>query len=232
MVTVTDIFSVDPTTPSGVQLRVRPGWPSLSEISGQPETPPSRVRLGNVDVPAVFQMDITQAEPEVWLVSLLFQADAVTNAITLPLVIALNNDVDAGLRWVKEMKSIADWKSVALMHLTFSSFESTILKPAGLNIEDLAPDDHDLLRKFDEMISSLGAVSTTRRRRNSVNDDLLKEVAQVYRAAMPAGAPTEAVRQHFYVSHSSATRYVRLAREASHLGRSNGSRGGEVSGDA
>lgn len=230
--TVTDIFSVDPTAPSGVRVNVRPGWPSLSDISGQPETAPSRVRLGNVDVPAVFQMDIAQSEPEVRLVSLLFQANAATNEITLPLVIAINNDVDAGLRWVKEMKPIADWKAVALMHLTWSAFESATLKPAGLNIEDLAPDDHELLGKFEGMISSLGGVSRTRRRRNSVNDDLLKQVAEVYRAAIPAGAPTDAVRQHFHVSHSSATRYVRLAREAGHLGRPNGSRGGEVKDDS
>lgn len=223
---MTDIFSANTHIPPGTHVKVTPGWPSLQEIVGSPATAPSRVRFGNIDVPALFQMDISQSEPEHRLVSLLFRVAPESNELALPIVIALNNDVDAGLRWVRELKPIADWKAVALVQLTWSAFSSSALEPAGKNIEDVTPDS-ELLAIFEGMVSSLSGVSTRRRRRNTVSEDLLQEVAEVYRAAISGGAPTEAVKQHFHVSHSTATRYVRLARAANHLGPP-GSKGGEL----
>ena len=89
---------------------------------------------------------------------------------------------------------------------------------------------------FDEVMALLGdspapkaASALITRRRNRVTDSLLVEVAEVYRKAWQAGdGPTRAVAEHFHTSHSSAARWVGLARKAGHLGAADGSRGGEV----
>jgi hypothetical protein len=66
-------------------------------------------------------------------------------------------------------------------------------------------------------------------RRRSVTQDLLREVAQVYRAALDAGAPpTQAVANHFITTHSSAARWVREARKSGELGPSQGPMAGEA----
>jgi hypothetical protein len=54
------------------------------------------------------------------------------------------------------------------------------------------------------------------RRRNAITDSLLRDVAKVYKTHEGA-APTKAVQEAFLVSHSTAARYVRLAREQGHL---------------
>lgn len=54
------------------------------------------------------------------------------------------------------------------------------------------------------------------RRRRTVTDELLQEVARVYEGDT-TGAPTKAVADHFPTSHRNATRYVALARERGFL---------------
>lgn len=69
----------------------------------------------------------------------------------------------------------------------------------------------------------------SKRHRQRVTDTLLKEISRVYRESWSSGgAPTTAVSEHFHRSHSTAARYVMLARQAGHLGLSDGSRGGEL----
>jgi hypothetical protein len=51
------------------------------------------------------------------------------------------------------------------------------------------------------------------RRRNVVDDNLLRQVATIYRGALDTGAPTAAVAEALGVGHSTAARYVRIARE-------------------
>lgn len=65
-------------------------------------------------------------------------------------------------------------------------------------------------------------------RRRRVTDDLLREVAEVYRAA-DDGRPTEAVARRFAASHSTAARWVGLARERDFLGATSSGRKGEQS---
>jgi hypothetical protein len=55
-----------------------------------------------------------------------------------------------------------------------------------------------------------------KRRRRTVTDELLREVARVY-LSDSTGAPTKAVADHFPTSHRNATRYVALARERGFL---------------
>jgi hypothetical protein len=58
-----------------------------------------------------------------------------------------------------------------------------------------------------------------RLRRRSMTDDLLREVAEVHRAAEQAGAPSivRAVADRFTISYSSAERWVRQARSRGFL---------------
>lgn len=58
-----------------------------------------------------------------------------------------------------------------------------------------------------------------RRRRRVIDDDLLRGVASRYREALAAGeGPTQAIADEEYVSRSTASRWVKQAREAGHLG--------------
>jgi hypothetical protein len=54
--------------------------------------------------------------------------------------------------------------------------------------------------------------SVAARRRRSVTDELLREVAAVYQADT-TGKPTKAVKEHFPTSQRNAARYVALAKE-------------------
>lgn len=71
-------------------------------------------------------------------------------------------------------------------------------------------------------------------RRNRVTREHLAAVAGVYRDAQEAGAPpTLAVAEHFQVSHSTATRWVNLARKEKFLGAAQKGKAGEIDqGDA
>lgn len=75
-----------------------------------------------------------------------------------------------------------------------------------------------------------GTESLPVRRRNAVTDDHLRSVAVVYRRAMDGGAaPTLAVAMAFEGSHSSAARWVGMARAKGFLGPTvPGRRGGEL----
>lgn len=66
------------------------------------------------------------------------------------------------------------------------------------------------------------------RRRRSVTDELLAQVAEVYREQTGTGAPTAAVAERFSVTHSTAARWVREARAREFLGRARGPRPGEM----
>ena len=73
-------------------------------------------------------------------------------------------------------------------------------------------------------------VGTMRRaragRKVKVTDDLLREVAEVYRANV-SGKPTEAVANHFDRSHRTATLYIKRARDNGFLGAAIKGKAGE-----
>jgi hypothetical protein len=53
--------------------------------------------------------------------------------------------------------------------------------------------------------------------RRRVTDELLREVSGVYERALSSGQPTKAVKEHFGLATSTASLYVKRAREAGHL---------------
>ena len=68
---------------------------------------------------------------------------------------------------------------------------------------------------------------TAPRRRRRVTDELLREVATIYRRHLEEGAPTLGVADELKVSHSTASRYVAMARERGLLGRTTAGLAGE-----
>jgi hypothetical protein len=68
----------------------------------------------------------------------------------------------------------------------------------------------------------------SRGRRNILSDDQLVEVARVYRDNVHSRNPTQAVAHHFHLSHSTAARAVRRARNAGLLGPAVERRPGEA----
>jgi len=64
--------------------------------------------------------------------------------------------------------------------------------------------------------TAAGEAAVAIRRRRTVTDELLQEVAAVY-LADTTGKPTKAVAAHFPTSHRNATRYVAMARERNFL---------------
>ncbi len=67
---------------------------------------------------------------------------------------------------------------------------------------------------------------TTARQRRHVTDDLLRDVARVYRANRDS-SPTASVQETFTVSRATATRWIKLARERGFLGKAIKGKAGE-----
>lgn len=77
-------------------------------------------------------------------------------------------------------------------------------------------------------IEAVKALLRPQRVSGAVTDETLLEVADVYRRTHAAGAaPTAAVAQEWNVSRSTASRWIRRAREAGHLGRARARAAGE-----
>ena len=71
------------------------------------------------------------------------------------------------------------------------------------------------------------AVARARARsRRKVTDEVLRQVADVYRANVN-DRPTQAVRERFGMPRSTAALYVRRARDAGHLGAALNGKAGE-----
>ena len=85
------------------------------------------------------------------------------------------------------------------------------------------PNDSQVLR---ETVQQFRSVRRQAKRR--VTDDVLREVAEIYRANID-NKPTVAVAEHLDKAHRTATLYVKLAREAGYLGASVRGRAGEQS---
>lgn len=81
--------------------------------------------------------------------------------------------------------------------------------------------------RADAITGTVRQVRAARRdARRRVTDDLLRQVAVVYRGRV-TDRPTTAVAEHFHVAHRTATLYVQRARAAGHLGAAVPGRAGE-----
>jgi len=84
----------------------------------------------------------------------------------------------------------------------------------------LVPGERNLSRNTSALdaVDRAGASALATRRRRIVTNELLEEVARVYQSDT-VGAPTKAVKEHFFVSHRTATRYVSMAVDRGFLPR-------------
>lgn len=91
------------------------------------------------------------------------------------------------------------------------------------------PDDWYTGSTAGESRAAVGGLRQRKRNRNrKITDDLLREVAEVYRANVDNG-PTQAVAERFVKAPSTAALYVKLARNAGHLGPAIKGKAGEHS---
>ena len=211
----------------------REGWtvaPDQAAAHLRANGPSGKVRIGDLWIPAAFEYVVSSIHAEhTFLVALMYAIE--DGEIHLRMAYSPTHELNEALAILRKLSPITRWKREALMYLAAEKdgaalelIERVLNRPATYS--EMSRDERGDV--IGEAIRT-AARTPLRRRRDRITDDLLREVAQVYRAANDAGeAPTMAVAQHFYKSHSSAARWVGLAREAGHLGQADGSRGGEV----
>lgn len=214
---------LDIKLPKGVTLEVAPGTTR-------------KVLVGSSLVPAEFGMAVKwgAGSSGEWKAVLTFAADPDAGEVVLKCVQSSHKDVDEVIDHLRKHRPITWWKRRAVVEW--------VLNDASLSFEvpslDLAWEDHTEaqraaitqgLIRAESAIMSAASVPVTRRR-DRVTLKLLQEVAAVYKEAWAGGHnPTVAVGKHFHKSHSTAARWVGLARkhDGVDLGPADGSRGGE-----
>jgi len=241
----------DYSSPEGFHIMVKKGWPTLAKMFGTEWGTSATVELGIISIPQVFELTAArvtnQADSAVevpWFVTLCFYVSDETKEITLTSASTggiEHMELDEALNQLRAVRPMAWWKRKCLVtfaldatqQLTFTvdAVKQSLPERGGLHFDDRAEAeqrvDHALTRAIGKMNDRAGTIPVTRRR-DRITDAVLRETAEVYRAAWAAGKnPTVAVSKHFHKAHSTAARYVGLAREAKYLGPPDGSKGGE-----
>ncbi len=109
-------------------------------------------------------------------------------------------------------------------------WDSGIFADGPKSLQDLTDEDRvraaEGVKKLEPQIEAAARPPV---RRRTVTKKLLEDVARVYRSAFEEGRPpTQAVADHFEITHASAARWVREARKAGILGPSVGPTAGEA----
>lgn len=220
------IDEYDFANPPGYRITFTRGWTIAHDT---PETVKD-VPLGQGMQPQRFEVIVraTTDDDDFWGVLMFLIADG---EIRLAAILSPNEDADVAADRIRALRPIAWWKRKALISLVldkavdYTEMVSSIYQATfGMNAADASQWTDKWL--YNQMQSAADVPVT--RRRDRVTDSMLQETAQVYRAAWEAGDnPTQAVAKHFGKTHSTAARYVGLARKSHHLGPANGSKGGE-----
>lgn len=204
-----DPFALNWQFPDTINADVMPGWPTigLEYEMGDP-----LIQIGHISLPERFEMRVLDAGSDPRSATLLMWINPQSKETELPAVVTQHIDVDAAVDWLRALRPIPWWLTKARLHLAIQSFELQ----EGRDVGRIYSHERELLSRFGESIDR--AVFEQRpqvRRRNRVTAALLGEVADVYRKASKAGdPPTKAVSKALGVPHSTAARYVSLARKA------------------
>jgi len=204
--------------PAGWTLTWGVGWPLLSHLANSSNPP--RVNVGNVTVPAAFYLQVAP-DPKVAGEGMLIMLNylAQNEEVRLTDVLATGVEVPQALDILRKERPMEWWKRYVFMRLVFDEADAE-WKGEG------EPDDAWNTAMGTTLLNAFNTPITQRRKR--LTDSHLVKVAEVYRVAWQDGSPpTKAVAQEFYVSHSTAARWVGAARKAGHLGPADSSRGGE-----
>lgn len=204
-----DPFAKDWQYPDTVDADVLPGWPTLGVEFA---TSDSMIQIGSIYIPERFELRVSDAGRDQRHVSLLMWINPQSKETELPAVVAHRIDVDAALDWLRRLRPIPWWLTKARLHLAIQSFEAL----EGRNVERIYDHEQELLSRFGISVDrAVFERQPTVRRRNRVTTALLSDVATIYRAALADGnPPTKAVSDAKNVPHSTAARYVGLARKA------------------
>lgn len=177
------------------------------------------VEVGRIRVPQEFETWVHTFHPEgnqhadvqIWL---MYWVEA--GEIRLHAVWSTTHEVDEALAWLREGQPLSEWKRLALINLAADEAHRSIKRHddsgqwVGASAKEVVETTQSAIRQ--------AYYTPLRRRRDRVTDDVLREVAEVYRDAQAAGEPpTIAVKEHFYKSHSSAARWVGRARQGGFL---------------
>lgn len=232
-----------PPCQCGILIQVSIELPELPKIPGHlealagagwdTEEHDERVRVGSLLIPPLFTLSILRRDtPSTWAVILGFHVNERAE-IALEQVSSIGEEVPAALEEITEHLTIEQWRAIAVIQLVVQDIKDQL----GANAADWfrAPDAiertevHDWLRERIGIGATIGArvnraevsevlegVRTLPdpQRRVRVTGEHLEKVAEVYRVADAEGRPpTQAVSVYFDTSHSTAARWVGMARK-------------------
>lgn len=215
------LAGLDEDFPEGYSRVIGAGWTVLTQET--PETVPS-VHIGPATYPQRFELVVrsdseTNALPD-FLCILMFKLSEGTGELSLTGVISPTHDVDQALSRLRTMHPIEWWKRQAFLMLlglksvmASAAISDLFMKYLGADFSQREAADEAWVK---ERLASSKSVYS--RRNSRVTDSLLREVADTYRAALDDGEnPTQSVAEHFYKSHSTAARWVGMARQRGFL---------------
>jgi len=173
------------------------------------------IQIGMLWVPWHFHV-VVNHKTDPWSVTLLFRVD--NEEVVLAGAWGSGSELPELLDLIRSYRPLQWWKRWTLLRVVADLTErATDLMVSG-DVDAFTENQNRGLRSV-----------PLNRRRNRITHQHLQEVAEVYRGAWDAGAPpTQAVANHFAVSHSTAAHYVSRAREAGVLRPAKNSRGGEI----
>lgn len=213
--------------------KIPDGWVVFPGAGWYPNEEVERVQAGALLLPRFFHLGIGHSGEPPWVAMLFFMVNA-EEEISLRRVEANGLDVHEALAVISETHTIADWSRVAIAGVVLDELRETVGLPEEMIRKD--PDDYVKLSKWvSEHIGGVGAGLAADRdrtaeimrqaqhlsapgKRTRVTTEHLRKVAQVYRDAHAHGRPpTQAVADEFATSHSTAARWVGLARRREFL---------------
>lgn len=185
--------------PSGLAAGVSRGW-GYGTLTGYESV--EDVDFGRGRIPEFFTVQIEPdgvfgGDGEYWNLDLFFQVDRGADNSELRYARCNQRDLGSVFDLVRDAWPLSTWRSWAHMTLL------------------LGGDRQAWQATEDEVGNALAVLSATRprkRRRTSITDEHLEAVAKIYLAAPEK--PTLAVERHFITNHSTAARWVGLARKA------------------
>jgi hypothetical protein len=192
-----------------------------SATGGITEVSPETVSFEGLAVPAWFEMILFEDEwPADARIVVRIDPDTGPIATLIEALPRESSTASVSYRDVDEAVRSAGSFPELLRRWTGASIEFLALQRMGLPTDEA----HRA-----EVVSSVRSrwQQTLPQRRRRVTKEILQEAADVYRLAVTDGMPpTLSVAEHFRVSHSTAARWVRRAREIGALGKARGSNPG------
>lgn len=188
---------------------------------------PEYVQAGTLLLPRFFRLHIAHTDSPTWAATLFFKVSE-SGDIAFRRFTAGGVEVHEALNLISKVHPIEDWSRIAVAGLVLDELHESVGLPvdaarkdararielagaASIPLEDTGdPLDIDRDRTA-EIVRESQRMSVKRVR---VTDDHLRAVVVVYKVAAESGlGPTLAVADHFDTSHSTAARWVGMARK-------------------